>query len=160
MKNNPHPQLISNNLLFHTSKIENQRWKDWRDGWLVGWEDAENAHEGIDTSKLTVLSTRKIASRFMVQCQKGEPFECPYLNTCPHDDKDVCQWQLDQADEMVDLFTSSGYRQIDTSKLTVIGDEDINEFSHYDEDVVAEDNWDIRGLLLRQLEHTIKEVKK
>lgn len=46
----------------------------------------------------------EVARIFMVQCEKGEPFECPYLETCPHEDKEICQWQLDMADEAIRLI--------------------------------------------------------
>jgi len=46
----------------------------------------------------------KVASRFMVQCRNSKDFECPYLNSCPHEDKEVCQWQLDQAKELIPII--------------------------------------------------------
>lgn len=45
-----------------------------------------------------------VAGKFMVQCQKGEDFECPYLETCPHEDKDICLWQLESADTVLSLL--------------------------------------------------------
>ncbi len=45
------------------------------------------------------------ASKYMIQCQNSKDFECPYLETCPHEDKDVCQWQLDQADQIIALLS-------------------------------------------------------
>ena len=46
----------------------------------------------------------EIARNYMVQCEKGEPFECSYLETCEHPDCDNCQWQLDMADQIIALF--------------------------------------------------------
>ncbi len=45
----------------------------------------------------------QIAGHYMVQCQKGEPFECPHLADCPHEDKDICLWQLEEADSILAL---------------------------------------------------------
>ncbi len=44
---------------------------------------------------------REIAAEFMVQCQNGEPFECPYLKGCEHPDDDICRWQFESADKVV-----------------------------------------------------------
>ncbi len=44
---------------------------------------------------------QEIARRYMIQCKNSKDFECPYLETCPHEDNDVCQWQLDMADEIL-----------------------------------------------------------
>lgn len=49
---------------------------------------------------------QKIAGRFMIQCEKGEPFECPHLEDCPHEDKDICLWQLEAAEEIYNLILS------------------------------------------------------
>jgi hypothetical protein len=46
----------------------------------------------------------KIAEHYMIQCQNSKDFECPYLETCPHEDKDICQWQLDQVTQIISLL--------------------------------------------------------
>lgn len=43
----------------------------------------------------------QLARKFMVQCQNSKDFECPYLETCPHEDNEICQWQLDMADDAI-----------------------------------------------------------
>lgn len=48
----------------------------------------------------------RIASRYMVQCKNSKDFECLYIGTCPHEDKEICQWQLDNADEILALTAS------------------------------------------------------
>lgn len=56
------------------------------------------------TSDKTQDLRERIASRHMVQCQKGEPFECPHLKDCPHKDEDTCQWQYECADQTLKDF--------------------------------------------------------
>lgn len=50
---------------------------------------------------MSKLNREEIAAEFMVQCEKGEPFECPHLATCPHEDKDICLWQYESADKIL-----------------------------------------------------------
>ena len=45
----------------------------------------------------------KVARRIMVPCRNSRDFECPYLKTCPHEEKDICQWQLETAKELIPL---------------------------------------------------------
>lgn len=48
------------------------------------------------------LKRDELAADFMVQCEKGEPFECPHLADCPHEDKDLCLWQYEHADRIIE----------------------------------------------------------
>ena len=44
------------------------------------------------------------AGRIIVDCGYGSEYPCPYtvpVDVCPHEDKDVCQWQLDRAKEIL-----------------------------------------------------------
>jgi hypothetical protein len=43
----------------------------------------------------------------MIQCRNSHDFECPYLASCPHEDKEICQWQLDQADQILSLVNEA-----------------------------------------------------
>ena len=52
---------------------------------------------------------REIADRYMIQCSSGEPFECPHLVDCPHEDKDICKWQEEKALELAQIFERRGY---------------------------------------------------
>ncbi len=42
-----------------------------------------------------------VARNLMVQCQKGEPFECLHISTCQHADEDICQWQREETDSIL-----------------------------------------------------------
>lgn len=52
----------------------------------------------------------KLAGRIMVECGEGTDYPCPHTEEgnplgayepCPHEDKDICLWQLEQADEIL-----------------------------------------------------------
>lgn len=52
----------------------------------------------------------KIASRIIVDCGSDSEYPCPHAHPtmgyekCPHEDKDICMWQLEQAEEQVQTF--------------------------------------------------------
>ena len=52
------------------------------------------------------LKRDELAADFMVQCEKGEPFECPHLADCPHEDKDLCLWQYEHADRIIEAHNT------------------------------------------------------
>jgi hypothetical protein len=66
----------------------------------------------------------KIAAHYMIQCQNSKDFECPHLDTCLHEDKDICQWQLDCADELLSLIKSAGYIKVQ-GEPPILSDEEI-----------------------------------
>ena len=46
----------------------------------------------------------KVAGKITVACGYDTEYPCPYavpVDICPHEDKDICQWQLDQAREIL-----------------------------------------------------------
>jgi len=54
-----------------------------------------------------------IAGKIIVDCGLGTEYPCPHapegnpLRTyelCPHEDKDVCLWQLEQADQIISFL--------------------------------------------------------
>ena len=59
----------------------------------------------------------KIANRIIVDCGFDSEYPCPHTpegnplgiyEICPHEDKDICMWQLEQADVILSLTVSSG----------------------------------------------------
>lgn len=57
-----------------------------------------------DKKTNTELVRERIASKIMVDCGYDSEFPCPHnipLHDCPHEDKDICIWQLEQADAIL-----------------------------------------------------------
>ena len=52
----------------------------------------------------------KIAERIIVNCGYDTEYPCPHAypilgyEKCPHEDKDICMWQLEQADEIINVI--------------------------------------------------------
>jgi hypothetical protein len=64
----------------------------------------------------------KIADKFMVQCSNSKDFECSHTQSCKHEDRDICAWQLDAADLILDLPLVSG---LSIRQLCEMGNEEL-----------------------------------
>jgi len=100
MKNNPHPQFISNDLLFHTPKIENQRWRDWEDGYQAMFDVAKETGDMLMKAWADFrLDLRNLLGKHGIYSDVG--------------------WT---EQDIVNAFRRLDEKQIDTSKLTLVPD--------------------------------------
>lgn len=57
----------------------------------------------------------KIANLIIVDCGYDSEYPCPHAypamgyELCPHEDKDICMWQLEQADQILTIIKEDGY---------------------------------------------------
>src|SRR3990172_12522307 len=84
-----------------------------------------NKEEMMSDQTGEVMLRERIANDYMIQCKSSKDFECPHYESCRHEDKDICDWQLDHADTILAMFKE----EVEKSRL---GYDTINEIRmHY-----------------------------
>src|SRR3990172_11579185 len=73
-----------------------------------------NKEEMMSDQTGEVMLRERIANDYMIQCKSSKDFECPHYESCRHEDKDICDWQLDHADTILAMFRG----EVEKSKLS------------------------------------------
>ena len=66
-----------------------------------------------------------LAGRIIVDCGYDSEYPCPHAHPtmgyeqCPHEDKDICMWQLEQADEFLEICKEKGLAFVVDRELPV-----------------------------------------